>query len=57
MTLLQTSTLSNQNLSSALLLAAYTADAERLLIINVCLDQIAGSGAYSAYVTRQPYHR
>jgi hypothetical protein len=53
MTLLQTSTLSNQNLSSALLLATYTADAERLLIINVCLDQIAGSGAYSAYVTRQ----
>ena len=53
MTLLQTSTLSNQNLSSALLLATYTSDAERLSIIDVSLDQIEGNGDYKAYITRQ----
>lgn len=50
---LQQNTLSNQNISSDLLAATYTADADRALLIRVAIDQVAGNGDYSAYVTLQ----
>ena len=50
---LQTSTLSDQNIATALLVATYTATACRGLVISVSLDQIAGNGNYQAYITRQ----
>ncbi len=48
-----TSSLSNQSLATALLCHTYTADADRLLFIRLFADQVAGNGAYSAYVTIQ----
>lgn len=54
MPILQTSTISNQNISSALLVGTYTATRElSSLKINVMLDQIAGNGDYTVYLTRQ----
>ncbi len=53
MKLLATSTLSNQNISSALLAATYTADAARFVFVRLFLDQIAGNGDYTAYITLQ----
>lgn len=53
MALLQTDTLSNQNISSALLVATYTANAARKMFVRLFADQIAGSGDYSAYLTIQ----
>lgn len=50
---LQQNTLSNHNISSDLLAATYTADADRALLIRVAIDQVAGNGDYSAYVTLQ----
>jgi hypothetical protein len=50
---LQTTTLSNQNISSALLTATYTATATKSLVISSCLDQIAGNGNYQIYVTKK----
>lgn len=49
-----TSTLSNQNISAALLAHTFTNDTRiRKLWIDVFLDQVAGNGDYIAYVTRQ----
>ncbi len=54
MSLLQTTTISNQNLSSALLVGTYTANAERsALMCAVLANQIAGNGLYTVYATRQ----
>ncbi len=51
---LQSSALSNQNISSALLLATYTnTSRERDMRITVFADQIAGNGSYVVYVKRQ----
>jgi len=50
---LQTSTLSNQNISSYLLTDTYTADADRAVMVALHLDQVAGNGDYLAYVTVQ----
>ena len=47
------STLSNQNLATALNVATYTADADRMLFVRCFVDQVAGNGSYSAYVTIQ----
>ena len=51
---LATSTLSNQDISSALLVYTYTADAARAVMFRVALDQVAGNGDYSIYLTLQP---
>lgn len=52
--LLQTSSLSNQDITSALLVGTYTAAlAVSDLSVQVTLDQIAGSGNYTIYTTRQ----
>lgn len=53
MALLQTDTLSNQNISTALLVATYTANAARKMFVRLFADQIAGNGDYSAYLTIQ----
>lgn len=50
---LETDSLSNQNISSALAIGAYTADADRMIVCDVSLDQVAGGGDYVIYITRQ----
>lgn len=50
---LETDTASNQNIASATTCGAYTADADRLVIVDVSVDQVAGNGDYVMYVTRQ----
>lgn len=50
---LETDSLSNQNISSAAVVGAYTADADRMVICDVSLDQVAGGGDYAVYLTRQ----
>jgi hypothetical protein len=53
-TQVDTETLSNQNISAALLVGTFTNTTRiRKLFINVFLDQIAGNGAYVCYVTIQ----
>jgi hypothetical protein len=47
------STLSNQDISTALLVCTYIADADRGLFFRLFLDQIAGSGDYFVYCTIQ----
>ena len=46
-------TLSNQNISSALLVLTYTADADRGIFFRVFCDQVAGNGAYTCHATVQ----
>lgn len=54
MPLLQTSTLSNQNIATALLVGTYTATAEKsALMCTVMAAQVAGNGNYTVYATRQ----
>ena len=43
---ISTSTLSNQNIATALLVATYTADADRDFLARVFIDQVAGNGDY-----------
>lgn len=50
---LETDTLSNQDISTALAVGAYTADADRLILVQVFADQVAGNGDYELYVTHQ----
>lgn len=54
LTNVDTETLSNQDISSALLVSTFTNTTRiRKLYINAFLDQIAGNGAYVCYVTIQ----
>jgi len=50
---LETDTLSNQNITSALEIGAYTADADRSIIVQFFADQVAGNGDYIFYATLQ----
>lgn len=50
---LETDSLSNQDLSAALAIGAYTADADRMIVCDVSLDQVAGNGDYMIYLTRR----
>ncbi len=51
---LQSSSLSNQNISSALTLATFTNTTRaRVMLITAFADQIAGNGNYVVYATRQ----
>jgi hypothetical protein len=50
---LETDTLSNQNIASALEIGSYTADADRLVLVQLFADQVAGNGDYTAYLTLQ----
>lgn len=53
LTLISTSTLINQNISAGLLAHTYTADALRKIQVRVLLDQVAGGGAYGAWLRLQ----
>jgi hypothetical protein len=53
MTWLETDTLSNQNISSALAIGAYTATFDGFIVADISADQVAGNGDYVAYITRQ----
>jgi hypothetical protein len=50
---LQITTITAQDISSALLVATYTATAAKELLINLHLSGLAGGGAYRACLTRQ----
>lgn len=50
---LETDSLTNQNIATALAIGSYTASADRLIICDVSLDQVAGNGDYGIYLTRQ----
>lgn len=50
---LETDSLSNQDISSALAIGAYTADADRLVLVQFFADQVAGNGDYVFYATQQ----
>ncbi|HPC93251.1 MAG TPA: hypothetical protein PLJ74_13515, partial [Myxococcota bacterium] len=50
---IETDTLSNQNISSALAIGAYTADADRLILVQFFADQVAGNGDYIFYITQR----
>lgn len=50
---IETDTLSNQNISSALAISNYVSDGDRAMMCDVTLLQIAGNGDYVMYVTRQ----
>jgi len=50
---LDSSTLSNQNLSAPLLSHTYTVTVDGDLVVSIFLAQIAGNGDYSAYLTIQ----
>lgn len=50
---ISTATLSNQNISAALLVLTHTATADRDIFVRIFLDQIAGSGTYNVIRTMQ----
>jgi len=50
---IETDTASNVDISSATAIGAYTADADRLVMVDVQLDAVAGNGDYVMYVTKQ----
>lgn len=50
---LQITTLTNQDISGALLVATYTADADRELLVQLYLSGLAGAGTYRACLTKQ----
>lgn len=53
MILNSTQTLTNQNISSALLIATYTPSAAKKVQARVFADQVAGNGVYEIYATIQ----
>jgi hypothetical protein len=52
---IQTTTLSNQNISAALLVATYTATADLRIMARVFIDQVAGNGDYTCYMRIQRF--
>ena len=50
---LETDSLSNQDISSALAIGVYTADKDRSIIVDGCIDAVAGDGDYYMWVTKQ----
>jgi hypothetical protein len=53
MIVVDTSTLSNQDIHTALLCHTYTAKADRQIFVRLFADQVAGNGTYTAYLTMQ----
>lgn len=53
MRLIETDSLSNQSLATALLAGSYTADDDRMVFVRLFADQVAGNGDYVAYITVQ----
>jgi len=52
-TYIETDTGSNANIASATAVGAYTATGDKLIMVDVSIDQVAGNGDYVMYVTRQ----
>jgi hypothetical protein len=50
---IETDTGTNADISSATAIGAYTATADKLVIVDVSIDAVAGNGDYVMYVTRQ----
>ena len=50
---IETDTAANVNISSATAIGAYTATADALIIVDVCVDAVAGNGDYVMYVKKQ----
>lgn len=50
---LETDTGTNVDISGATAVGAYTANADKLVMCDVSIDQVAGNGDYVMYVTRQ----
>ena len=53
LTHLETDTGTNVDISSATAVGAYTANADKLIMVDVSIDAVAGDGDYVMYVTRQ----
>ena len=53
MRFIETDTGTNVDISAAVAIGAYTADADRLIIVDVMIDAVAGGGDYVMYVTKQ----
>lgn len=52
-TQLETDTGTNVNISSATAVGAYTSTGDKLIMVDVSIDAVAGNGDYVMYVTRQ----
>jgi hypothetical protein len=50
---LETDTHTDKDISAAVSIGVYTADADRLIVCDVSLLEVAGNGDYVAYITRQ----
>ena len=50
---IETDTASNVNISSATAIGTYTADGDRLIIVDVCIDAVTGNGDYVMYITKK----
>lgn len=53
LTHLETDTGTNVDISAATAVGAYTANADKLIMVDVSIDAVAGNGDYVMYVTRQ----
>ena len=53
LTHLETDTGTNVNISSATAVGTYTANGDKLIMVDVSIDAVAGNGDYVMYVTRQ----
>jgi hypothetical protein len=51
--LIETDSFTNKDISAAVAIGAYTANATRLVHVRVALDQVAGNGDYIIYATLQ----
>lgn len=52
-TYIETDTGTNVDISSATAVGAYTATGDKLIMVDVSIDQVAGNGDYVMYVTKQ----
>jgi len=53
LTYIETDTGTNVDISSATAVGAYTANGDKLIMVDVSIDAVAGDGDYVMYVTRQ----
>ena len=53
LTHLETDTGTNVDISGATAVGAYTANGDKLIMVDVSIDAVAGNGDYVMYVTRQ----
>lgn len=53
LTHLETDTGTNVDISAATAVGAYTANGDKLIMVDVSIDQVAGNGDYVMYVTRR----